>query len=389
MKKISIAFFALLFAICLTCFLPQKEVFAKTSNESTFVLGQNAVSCVLADGDTGYIIYQKNATDKRPIASMTKIMTLLVIYDNINAGKLKLDDEVTVSQTAAGMGGSQAFLDAQSVHKVGDLIKTIVVASANDSCVALAEHLYGDVENFVSEMNKKALQLDLKATNFVNCTGLPALNQYSCAIDCVKMFFALIHQNNNYFDYSTIWMDDFQHPSGRITSLTNTNKLVKFYEGCDGGKTGYTNEAHHCLCATAKRGDTRLIACVLAEPDSKTRFAEVSQMFNYGFANFNTKVYLNKETVIETKINNGKSKVLEVKPQNNLTAFLKKGETGEEISVVTEFNKTSAPFYLGETVGTAFLIKKGEVIAQTPLISTMDVKKKSYFDSIEEIIKQW
>lgn len=389
MKKTTITFFALLFAIWLTSFLPNKYVVGKTSEVSQLNLGQNAVSCVLADGDSGEVVYQKNATEKRPIASMTKIMTLLVIYDNINEGKLNLDDDITISQNAAGMGGSQAFLDAQSVHKASNLIKTIIVASANDSCVALAEHLYGTVDNFVSEMNKKAMQLDLKATNFVNCTGLPALNQYSCAIDCVKMFFALIHQDNNYFDYSTIWMDDFQHPSGRITSLTNTNKLVRFYEGCDGGKTGYTNEAHHCLCATAKRGDTRLIACVLAEPDSKTRFSEVSQMFNYGFANYSTTVYLNKETVIETEIKNGQSKILEVKPKNNLTAFLRKGDTNNDIIVVTEFEKTSAPFYVGETVGTAFLVKNGDVIAQTPLVSAMDVKAKSYFYSIEEIIQHW
>jgi len=344
---------------------------------------------VLCDADTGAIIYEKNPTEKRPIASMTKIMTLLVVYDAINLNQLTLEDEVIVSKNASSMGGSQAYLDANSTHKVKDLIKSIIIASANDSCVALAEHICGSVDAFVEKMNHKAKELNLVATNFINCTGLPALNQYSCAIDCVNMFRALSKQKNNYFEYSKIWMEDYLHPSGRTTSLTNTNKLVKFYEGCDGGKTGYTNEAQHCLCATAKRNETRLIACVLGEPDSKTRFAEISQMFNYGFANYSTKVLLDKNTPIVVGVKQGKSDTLQVLPEDNLTYFAQKNSDTQNITTKTQFTKTVAPILKGEIIGKAYLLNGNDIISETNLIATEEVKKLTYFDSLNQIIKNW
>lgn len=378
----------LLLIILGSLFLPQTS-YAKEITSSKDLLAKQAFSAVIADAYSGQIIHQKNSLEKKPIASMTKIMTLLVLYDNLSNGKINYEDNVVVSKNAANMGGSQAFLDAGSVHKVTDLIKTIIVASANDSCVALAEHLFGSTEKFVEQMNVKAKEINLDATNFVNCTGLPALNQYSCAGDCVKMFIELIKQENNYFDYSKIWIDDYQHPSGRITSLTNTNKLIRLYDGCDGGKTGYTNEAQHCLCATASRGDTRLIACVLGEPDSKTRFAEVSEMFNYGFANYENKVYLNKNDIIESNVKNGKINTIKVKAETNLTSFCKKGTDNNEISTITQFDKIVAPVKIGEKVGKAYLIKNNEVIAETNLISTMNIERKTYFDEIIDIIKNW
>lgn len=385
MKKICVFLFALVLSIGVICFSPK----VASAQNDTLVLGKNAKSCVLADAESGEIVYQKNSTDKLPIASMTKIMTLLVIYDNIINGKISLDDDVVVSSVAAGMGGSQAFLDADSTHKAVDLIKTIIIASANDSCVALAEHVSGSKETFVNEMNKKGKELGLVATNFVNCTGLPALNQYSCAVDCVKMFSALIKQNNNYFDYSKIWMDDYKHPGGRITQLTNTNRLVRFFNGCDGGKTGYTDEARHCLCATAKKGDTRLIACVLGEPDSKTRFAEVSQMLNFGFANYSNTILLSKDNAIQVDVKGGKTKSISVKSQENLSVFLPKNESADGYEVVTQIERNKAPINQGEVVGTAFLIKNNNVIAKTALYSTDTVSKKSYFDTLHEIGENW
>ena len=381
--------FIFLFLVAITSLYIPNLVSAKEQPNDNLNLAKSSFSCVLCDADTGTIIYQKNPTEKRPIASMTKIMTLLVIYDAINLGQLTLDDQVIVSKNASSMGGSQAYLDANSVHKVKDLIKTIIIASANDSCVALAEHICGSVEGFVEKMNKKAKELNLVATNFINCTGLPALNQYSCAIDCAKMFSALTKQKNNYFEYSQIWMEDYLHPSGRTTSLTNTNKLVRFYEGCDGGKTGYTNEAQHCLCATAKRDKTRLIACVLGEPDSKTRFAEVSQMFNYGFANYSSKVLLDKTVPITIEVKQAKVDTIEVLPEENLTYFAPKRFDTQNLTTKTQFTKTVAPILKGEIIGKAYLLQGDKVIGETNLIATQEVKKSTYFDSLNQIIQNW
>ena len=205
----------------------------------------------------------------------------------------------------------------------------------------------------------------------------------------VAMFSALIKQNNNYFDYSKIWMDDYKHPGGRITQLTNTNRLVRFFNGCDGGKTGYTDEARHCLCATAKKGDTRLIACVLGEPDSKTRFAEVSQMLNFGFANYSNTILLSKDNAIQVDVKGGKTKSISVKPQENLSVFLPKSENADGYEVVTQIERNKAPINQGEVVGTAFLIKNNNVIAKTALYSTDTVSKKSYFDTLHEIGENW
>ncbi len=352
-------------------------------------MGTKADSCVLADYDSATIIYQRNAQSKRPIASITKLMTLIVAYDSINSGKGSLDDLVTISANAADMGGSQAFLDANSRHRMSDLLKLIIVCSANDASVAVAEHLYGSVETFVSKMNKKASELGLVATNFVNCTGLPALNQYSCAIDCVKMLSYLIRQKNNYFDYSKIWLEDYVHPNGRVTTITNTNKLVRFYSGCDGGKTGFTNEAMHCLCATAKRGETRLIACVLAEPDSKTRFAEVSEMLNFGFANYQNKVYLDFDGINNADIKGGKQDTLKVAPVKKLCTFTEKGQDDNTVKVVIDIKSVKAPVKQNDIIGKAYLVKNDKVISETDILALETVEAKTYFDNIGDILRQW
>ncbi len=188
-------------------------------------LSTSSKEAVLMSED-GQLLYEYNATEKRPIASMTKIMTLLRAYDAIDSGKVSLDDDVIVSSRAASMGGSQVFLDANSTYKLRNLIKSIIVCSANDSCVAVAEHIDGSVEKFVENMNAKVKELGLVATNFENCTGLPAVSQYSCAKDVAVMFSNLI-KHPHYFECSKIWMEDFTHPSGRVTGMTNTNKLVR------------------------------------------------------------------------------------------------------------------------------------------------------------------
>lgn len=345
-------------------------------------------SSLLMDFASGTVIHELNASQRRPIASMVKIMTLLRTYESIASGKASLEDDVTISQRAADMGGSQAFLDAGSVHKLKNLIKTIIVASANDSCVAVAEHISGSVENFVDSMNKRAGELGLKDTNFVNCTGLPATNQYSCARDVATMMRTLISTESNYFEYSKIWMEDFVHPGGRVTGLTNTNKLIRFYQGCDGGKTGYTNEAKHCLCATAKRGETRLIAVVVGAPDSQTRFKEVSDLLNYGFGNYESKVMLAKDGLEEIQIRSGVKEALKIAPAEQLALFGKKGETKGEL--VIDIHDVKAPVKKGDAVGYALIVAPdGSVLAKTDIIALEDIEKQSFFDTVRDILRQW
>lgn len=335
----------------------------------------------------GEILYEHNALEKRPIASMTKVMTLLCIYDAIDHGKISLDDTVVVSARASGMGGSQVFLEENGAYKVENLIKSIIVCSANDSCVAMAEHVSGSVENFVAEMNNKCREYGLVATRFENCTGLPAVSHFSCAKDVATMFLRLI-QHPHYFSCANIWMEDFVHPSGRITGMTNTNRLVRFYQGCDGGKTGYTSEAQHCLTATAKRGDTRVVAVVIGANDSKTRFKEVSDMFNYAFANYQSHVYMTSADVQQLAVDGGKQQTVDVAPVEKLVAFGKKGQNGLTLSCDLP-QSVKAPIQKGQVVGQANLVDKGgNVVKSVDLVATCDVQNKTYWDYVKDIVTE-
>ena len=335
--------------------------------------------------EDGQVLQEHNALEKRPIASMTKIMTLLCIYDSIDNGKISLDDTVIVSSRAAGMGGSQVFLEANGAYKVNELLKSIIVCSANDSCVAMAEHVSGSVESFVEMMNSKCREYGLVATHFENCTGLPAVSQFSCAKDVAQMFLQLI-KHPHYFSCANIWMEDFVHPSGRVTGMTNTNKLVRFYQGCDGGKTGYTCEAQHCLAATAKRGDTRVVAVIIGAKDSKTRFKEVSDMFNYAFANYQSNVLMSVSDSQKVSVDGGKQKSVEVAPAEKLVAFGKKGDCDYTLQV--DLPQTiQAPILKGDVVGQVHSVdKNGVIVKSVDLVAQCDVQAKTYWDYVKEIV---
>ncbi|MCL2797950.1 MAG: D-alanyl-D-alanine carboxypeptidase, partial [Firmicutes bacterium] len=245
---------AVLLGAALLCGAALKAVYADSASANAGEkLAVSARSALLVDYHTGTVVYEYNPTQHLPIASMVKIMTLGIIFDEIEKGGISFDTDVTASANAGAMGGSQAFLDANATYKAGELIKSIIVASANDSCVAMAEHIAGSTEEFVTRMNDKAAALGMSDTHFVNCTGLPAPGAYSCARDVGTMTRELL-RHDGFYQFSTVWMFDFVHPGGRFTSLSNTNKLLKGYAGCDGGKTGFTTEAMYCLSATAKRG---------------------------------------------------------------------------------------------------------------------------------------
>ena len=348
----------------------------------------NCKSALIMDYNTGKVLFKQNEHQRLPIASMVKIMTLNLCFEAVDNNKIKMEDETTASSYAASMGGSQAFLDAGSSYKIEELIKSIIIASANDSCVAMAEMLSGSVDGFVSEMNRKAEEWGLENTYFVNCTGLPAPNQYSCAADVAVMFRHLI-SHDKFFEFSGIWMYDFVHPGGRVTGLTNTNKLVRFYEGCDGGKTGFTSEALSCLAATAKRGMTRLIAVSIGSPNAKTRNAEVSKMFNYGFGNYETRQLIFKEKALEQEyeVSGGKQQYVKIYPAENYFCLYHKGEKAEPV-IDTEVYDLKAPLSEGEKVGEIKITTETDETI-IPLIVKENIKKSSYLDTVDDFIENW
>ena len=350
----------------------------------------NGKAVYLVDSATGTEMYSSRSDDRLPIASMVKIMTTLLALESVDRGELSLDEMVPVSDVAASMGGSQVFLDSGKEYKAGELIKSIIVASANDSCVAMAERLSGSVEGFVKDMNERAKALGMNNTNFVNCTGLPAPESYSSAKDVSIMFRELI-KHPKYFEYAGIWLEDFVHPDGRTTSMTNTNKLVRFYNGCDGGKTGFTSEAKFCLSATAERNGLRVVAVVIGADSSKERFASVSNLFGYAFSNYSAKVIQSKDDCIENSIRvlGGREKGISVAVKEDFKALVKKGDDGE---YKVHFNlpaTVKAPIVRGGEVGKAYLTRNGEVIAECPVVSVVDVEKARYSDTLKHICDEW
>lgn len=349
----------------------------------------NAKSAVLMDYDTGTVVFTQNETERMPIASMVKIMTLLLTFEEIDAGRLHTDDMICVSENAASMGGSQAFLDAHSDYAVNELIKSIVVGSANDSCVALAEHIAGSVDGFVLKMNEKAHALGMDNTQFCNCTGLPGGEQYCCARDVAVMTRALL-RHVQFYDYAKIWMFDFAHPSGRVTQLANTNKLIRAYEGCDGGKTGFTNEAKYCLSATAKRGETRLISVVCGAESSKVRNAQNAALFNYGFANYETRRMVTGGVPLEGdyEVAGGKEKTIKAVPEKDCFLFVKKGDD-RAFEYAVETLHLCAPVRSGDVIGTLSVKCGNETVASVNLVSDRDIKKSTYIDLVDEFIANW
>ena len=346
-------------------------------------------SAVLVDFASGSILYEKNSSDHLPIASMVKMMTILLTLEEFEKGNLNENTMITTSENASGMGGSQVFIDPYVEYSASDMLKSVIVASGNDASVALAEHISGSEKTFVQKMNERAKQLGMNDTNYVNCTGLPAPEQYSCAKDCAIVL-KEVCKYDLYHKYSTIWMDELIHPSGRKTELVNTNRLVRYYEGCEGGKTGSTNEAGCCLSASAKRGDMRLISVIIGANNSQTRFNECSKLFNYGFANFENKNILDSSAIISSlPVDKGKIENIEVFAQNNYSVVTKKG-IQTDYSVEFEIpNKVSAPVKAGEIVGKAIISKDGQIIDEINLIVKVDVEKLSLVDCIDKIISKW
>ena len=344
-----------------------------------------AFSAYLTDSMSGRVLYAKNEDEKHEIASMVKIMTATLTFEALERGELSLEEKICVSETAASMGGSQMFLDAGVEYKTGDLLKGVIVASANDASVALAERIGGSHSAFVGLMNKRAAELGMKNTLFSCATGLPdSGEQYSTARD-VNIMTRELMKHKGYYDYAGIWMEDFIHPSGRSTQLVNTNKLIRNYAGCVGGKTGFTDEAGFCLSACAERNGVRVTATLIGGKDGKGRFAEVSGMFNYAFANFkNVKLVTAGEELGTVAVSGGKLKELPFGAAADISCLLKNSEQTAP-PVITLPEKVKAPVVRGDVIGSAeYSLPDGRRVS-VDLVALSGVEKSSIWDIIKDI----
>lgn len=343
-------------------------------------------SAILCEALTGQVIFEKNADERRPVASVNKVMTILLTLEAVDEGRVSLEDQVTVSPRAASMGGSQAFLDAGERYKLSELLKTVIVASANDSAVALAEHLAGTEESFVRLMNTRAEELGLTNTHYANCTGLPAQEHYTTARDVAKLS-AQLDLHPIYYRYSTIWMDEIKHRGGRVTSLTNTNRLIRFYPGCDGYKTGSTNEARYCVSATAKKEGMRLIAVVLGTPAGQTRFDEARAMLEYGFANVQlvTPIAQGQALDMTVPVRLGGRDEVSVLSGGTCSLLERRGEKNALSLEAALVEKVNAPVYAGDVLGEIRVKRGDEVVAVVPAVAGEDVQLPGMVDALIRI----
>lgn len=342
----------------------------------------------LCEYSSGTVAYAKNETERLPIASMCKIMTLLLSFEAVDSGNLSYEEMIPVSENASGMGGSQVFLGNNLSYRADELMKSVAVCSANDSCVALAERISGSEGLFVERMNERARELGAENTLFANCTGLPKEPQYSCAKDVSLMLRELL-KHKKYFEFSKIWLEDFSHPDGRTTTITNTNKLIRFYDGCDGGKTGFTSQAGFCLAATAKRGDMRLISVVIGAENSDKRFQSVKNMLNYAFATYECRKIVDEKPLDQKLFVRGsKQKEISVLAERPLTVFVKKGEQAD---AKAEFimKDLKAPIGQGEEVGEAILYVGGMATDRCKLLAGEAADKFSWGEAYKEIARSW
>lgn len=315
-------------------------------------LAINAKSALMVEASTGEIIFSKNINEKLEPASLTKIMSMLLILESIDEGKIKWDEMVTISKNASSMGGSQILLEENEKMSVRDLFKGIAIASGNDAVVALAEKIAGTEENFVSMMNKRAKELGLTNTIFKNPHGLTSSGHYTTANDLALVALELV-KHEEVFDYTSIYEAYLRENSARKLWLVNTNKLVRFYDGVDGLKTGYTNTAGYCLVATAKKNDMRIIAIVLDEPTSEVRNKEVTEMLNYAFSQYELGVAIDEKEVLKNvKVEKGKVDNTNIIPSKKVTYLKNKAADKPTVNYEVKINKVVAPIKKGDVVST-------------------------------------
>lgn len=353
-----------------------------------------ARSYALMEAGSGKILLDYNMDEQMPLASVTKVMTLLLIYDAIDAGKITWDDKVTISEHAAGMGGSQAFMEPGEEQTVRDLVKCIGIASANDAAVAMAEYIGGSEQQFVDMMNKKAADLGMKNTVFKNACGLHVDGHVSSAKDVALMSKELITKYPDITKIMTVWMDKITHRTRRGESefgLTNTNKMLKWYNGITGLKTGYTPEAKHCVSATAERDGMNLIAVILGSSDGKIRFREAAELLDYGFANYMVKTGPKVgEVLASMPVKKGEQDAVDLTIEESMSFVVPKNNTTSEVTyeIVYEENVV-APIYKGQRLGTITYSLDGNVVGEANLVAASDVGKAKLKNMIPYMCKRF
>lgn len=347
-----------------------------------------AKSAILIDSSTGKVLYEKNADQKLPPASMTKLASMLVIMETIENGGLSFTDQVSISEEAANMGGSQVFLEAGEVYSVSDLLKGVAIASGNDAVVALAEKIAGSTSAFVEMMNKKMKEIGARNTNFVNPHGLDAENHYSTARDMATIAFNLL-KYEKILEYTSIYEEYLEKNDGTKTWLVNTNKLVRFYNGVDGLKTGFTNTAGYCLTATAKKDNFRLISVVMGEDTPENRSSDTVKLLNYGFNTFKINIIKHKNDILgKVRVEKGKKSFVNVALVQDATELLKNTDTPIDYQFNIKIDKIKAPVIPGDIVGTAEIVDtNGNIIDEVELTVTEEVKKANILDYILRNIK--
>ena len=353
-----------------------------------------STAAVLIEGSTGTIIYDKNKDERLRPASITKVMTLLLIFEAIDSGQISLTDEVSVSEHAASMGGSQVFLEPNETQTVDTMIKCISIASANDACVAMAELIGGSEEEFVARMNQRAKELGMLNTHFVNSCGLDTDDHYSSAYDIALMSRELITKHPEISNYATVWMDTIVHTTKKGQTefgLNNTNKLVKFYSGITGLKTGSTGLAKYCLSATAKRNDMDLIAVILAAPDTKTRFMEASKLLNYGFANYS--IYKDNASDVNlepVKVKKGTDDSVQGQVGGEFSYLCTKGKTADLIrKEVVLSEELQAPVAQNDKIGEIVYYYDDEEIGRIAILATETIDKAKFKDYIWKMMQKY
>lgn len=378
MRK-KLLFICLIFSLTLSVLLiPKRDVVS-------YAAGENVKSTILIERSTGKVLKESNSDLRLSIASVTKLMTILLTLERLDANEINLTDKVVVSENANGMGGSQIFLDANEEYELGELLKSVIVASANDSSVALAEHIAGSEQNFVNLMNKKVSELGLNNTYYSNCTGLPSVDAYSTAYDQAIILNNVLDYDV-YREYSAIWLEDFTHPSGRITQMTNTNKLSKFYSGCLGGKTGSTNQAKYCLAVGAKRDDLELISVVLGAENSKTRFNVASNLLNEGFSEYTAKTIFSDADLQNKTISiKGLNRSVNLKAEKEYKLICKKDE---HVNYNFNYNLPNMLTKVkeNEIVGNVEIVVDGVVVEKINVLACQSYDEASLWDYFKEII---
>lgn len=396
MKKKFVRFISLLLAVLI---LPGSVASANdegtdASEQTNEVLNLQTPSAVLMEASTGQVIFEKNADEKRALASVTKVMTLLLVFDAVHSGKISLDDEVTTSAHAKSMGGSQVFLEEGEKQTVETLIKCIVVASGNDAAVSMAEYIGGTEENFVNMMNERAKGLGMNNTHFVDCCGLTeSSNHYSSARDIALMSRELILKYPEIYNYTKIWQEDITHVTAKGSSpftLSNTNKLLRQFDGCTGLKTGSTSAAKYCLSATAQRDGVDMIAVLLASPDSKTRFNEAAAMLNYGFSRCSVYKDDNPPKLENITVEKGKEQSVPLSYDGTFSYLSMEGEDLSAVEKAVRLDESvKAPAKKGTKVGEITYHLGGKTIGSIDIVTAQNADKADFLDYLKKVGAVW